>query len=789
MATQDTNQKQPIDTSSEREIGKLVVDYAKRLANEFRIDNLLTMLTEFSKDLVQSDRATIWMIDEEEQQLFTKVAQGIGDLSELRIPINAGAVGHAVVNDKLLVINDAYSSDLFNPEMDKKTGYKTECILVVPVKDNNGKIIGAVQTINKQEGLEQKYTEQDLSNLEIAGSYIATIIEKILFKVRDALLTKKMSQLNNVFDEHITFIVLDRDFQIQKTSTSFQNIFDFKEDDVREKPIIEIVVNEDRSKFNEGLEFVSNNTDQDWSNEIEFMKKNEKPIWMNTVVHPDVENDKLNGYTLLLDDITDKKLVEMYKIEQLKSRDYDKSLLEFMGSVTSTVLQRTSRSLSLLTKALMGTIFFLLTYAYFAELDELSRGDGKVIPIASVQTIQNLEGGIVQQLFVSEGDVVKKGDPLVQLNDVTFLSAISENRIKIEELKAKVKRLRAEAGIEEFVIEESTQKATYDDILKLADQADDSDMVQASSQPDSLKEFKERITKAEFQLYKTNQSELNSKMESQREKITQKRNDIRDLKVKLNNSLKNYEILKKEIVAKKPLVNRKIFSKTELYKLEREANDLQSQIRNTREQINNAKSVISETENTIEEIKLGYVNEAQMEYNASLSEIASLQANQKSLKDKLSRTLIKSPVDGMVKEVFVKTVGGVLQGGKELMNIIPTDDRLLCEIKVKTEDIAKVYIGQPVHLKFTAFDPNLYGGLEGEVTFVSPDTTSDERAQKTYYVIHVKAAKNYVGEDERYNKLKPGMIVNAEMVLGKKSILDFILKPIMKDNYTEYTEH
>ena len=779
-----------LDTTSDREIGKLVVEYAKRLANEFKIDSLLTMLTEFSKDLVQSDRATIWMIDEDEQQLFTKVAQGLDGLSELRIPITAGAVGHSVSNDKLLVINDAYSSDLFNPEMDKKTGYKTECILVVPVKDNNGKIIGAVQTINKAQGLEQKYTEQDLSNLEIAGSYIATIIEKILFKVKNALLTKKMSQLNDVFDEHISFIVVDKEFKIQKTSTSFQNVFDYKDDDVRDKPINEIITNEDRAKFQEGLDFVTNNQDQDWSNEIEFVTKKEKLIWMNTVVHPDVEKEKLTGYTLLLDDITDKKLVETYKIKELHNRDYDKGLLEFMGSVTSTVLQKTSSNLSLLTKSLLASVIILLTYAYFAQLDELARGMGKVIPISSVQNIQNLEGGIIEELFVNTGDTVKKGDPLVQLSNVNFLSAISENKIQITELSARIRRLKAEAGIEEFVVAQEIRKTSYEDILSIADQTDVLNLDTTDTKGEkSLKEFKKRIINAEFALYQTDKKELNSKIKTQEEKISQKENDIKDFTNKLKNLQINYKILKDEIVAKKPLVARKIFSKTELYKLQREANDMQSQIKNTKEQINNAKSVIIETQNAIQEIKLASVNKARIEYNATLTQIATLKANQTTLKDKLTRTLITAPIDGMIKEIFLKTVGGVLQGGKELMSIIPNDDRLLCEIKIKTENIAKIYIGQDVHLKVTAYDSNIYGGLEGKVTFVSPDTTTDDRGKNTYYIIHVKADKNFLGDDERYNKLKSGMIVSAEMVLGKKSILNFILKPIMKDDYAKYTEH
>jgi len=790
MAPKSENQT---STQDQKEIGKLVVDYAKKLANEFRIDNLLLMLTDFAKDLVQSDRATIWMIDEDEQQLFTNVAQGLGDLNELRIPIDAGAVGYAVTHDELLVINDAYSSDLFNPEMDKKTGYKTECILVVPVKDNNGKIIGAVQTINKQEGLKQEYNKHDLSNLEIAGSYIATIIEKILFKVKDALLTKKISQLNNVFDEHIIFVVIDKEFKIQKTSTSFQNVFADKEDDVRDRNILEIIANEDRHKFKDGLVHVNDNTNQDWSNELEFIKKNETNIWMNTVLHPDIDKDKLSGYTLLLDDITDKKMIEMYKMKELQNRKYDKSLLEFMGSVTSTVLQRTSKSVSILTQTLLATVIILLTYAYFAQLDELARGDGKVIPVASLQTIQNLEGGIIEELYVDTGDIVKKGDPLVKLNSVSFLSALSENRIKIEELKAKIRRLKAEANIEKFTLEGTNTQSSYKDILKLADAEDHYEGGKIDGEINvenkSISAYKKRILEAEYNLYQTNQKELQSKIDSLNEKIKQKRNDINDLSLKLNNLTKNYTILKQEINAKKPLVKRKIFSKTELYKLQREANDLQSQIKNTKELIKNAKSNIQETQNNIQETRLTASNQAKVDYNSALSQLAALKATRISLQDKLKRTLIKSPIDGMIKEIFIKTVGGVLQGGKELMTIIPNDDRLICEIKMKPEDIAKIYIGQKVHLKFSSYDSNIYGGLEGEVTFVSPDSTTDDRAQRTYYIVHVRTYRNYLGDDERFNKLKSGMIVNAEMILGKKSILDFILKPIMKDSYTKYTEH
>ena len=792
MDVELTDESETID-ESETQVGHIVVDYAKRLANEFRSDKLLEMLSEFAKDLVKSDRATIWMIDWDEEQLYTKVAQGLGGgLSELRIPLSAGAVGHSIANDERLVINDAYSSDLFNPEMDKKTGYKTECILVVPVKDQDGKIIGAVQTINKSNGLVQKYNNRDLSNLEIAGSYIATIIEKIITKYKDALLTKKMSQLNNVFDEHISFVVVDVDFRILKTSTAFQNIFDYKEDDVRDKNIEEIIVNEDRIKFKEGRVFLEENPEQNWSNEIEFIKRDEKPIWMNSVIHSDFEGEKKSGYTFLLDNITDKKLVEKYKIAELSNRSYDKQLLTFMGSVSSALLSKASRGTSVLTKTLLATVIILLTYANYAQLDELARADGKTIPVSALQSIQNLEGGIIKTIYVKEGDVVKKGDPLIQLSDITFLSQISENKIKNAELQAKLKRLDAESSGKKFDVASmgygSDKNINLLQNISAAKQNIQHDVLEVEVN-ENFTQFDQHILASEYQLYISNIKEQKQKIDGMREQIKQKGNDLKDQRVKLKNLQKNFKMLQREIKVKRPLVAKRIFSQVELFKQERELNDMQAQITSIKESIKNTNSSIKEILNGIEEEKLVFKNSAKMEYNKTITEIATLNETQKSLRDKLNRTLIVSPLDGVVKEIFAKTIGGIMQSGKEVMSIIPSDDRLICEIKVKPEDIAKVYVGQNVHLKFSSYDSNLYGGLEGKVTFVSPDSTEDERAKKTYYIVHVKANKNFLGDDERYNKLKSGMIVNAEMVLGKKSILGFIFKPIFKDNYTSYTEN
>jgi len=202
-------------------------------------------------------------------------------------------------------------------------------------------------------------------------------------------------------------------------------------------------------------------------------------------------------------------------------------------------------------------------------------------------------------------------------------------------------------------------------------------------------------------------------------------------------------------------------------------------MRSAKETIVQTRTQIQEIKNGMEETVLTFRNKASSQYNETIAEILRLKETRKSLEDVIERTVIRSPVDGVVKELFVHTIGTSIQPSADILTVVPDNYEMIAEVKMKPEEIAKLHIGQDVKLKVTAFDYSIYGDLEGKITNISPDTITDKDTGESHYLIYVKTKKNYLNNNEKY-KIKVGMMVNADVLVGKKSILSFLLKPILK---------
>jgi len=237
--------------------------------------------------------------------------------------------------------------------------------------------------------------------------------------------------------------------------------------------------------------------------------------------------------------------------------------------------------------------------------------------------------------------------------------------------------------------------------------------------------------------------------------------------------------LNEEFKAKKKLEKRKIFTKYELQKLGRDLNDAKGAVKSALEVVKQSKTQIQEIKNGIEETKLTFKNKAAKQLNETLSGLLQLKETNKNLKDIIKRTVIRSPVDGIVKEMFVHTVGGSIQPSADIISIVPDNYEMFAKIKIRPADIAKLHVGQKVKLKVTAFDYSIYGGLKGKIMNISPDTITDKIKRKKFYIVYVKTNKNYLLNNKKY-KIKVGMMVNADVLVGKKSIMAFLLKPILK---------
>ena len=351
-------------------------------------------------------------------------------------------------------------------------------------------------------------------------------------------------------------------------------------------------------------------------------------------------------------------------------------------------------------------VFFIAAgiWANYAEVDQLTRAKGKVIPAGHVQVVQNLEGGIVSKINVKAGDVVEAGEVLLLLDDTKFASELANGRLHCMEHRAQAARLKAEADLKPF------------------------------EAPQFVMERKPELVAQEKELYLQRKTQLERKERS----------------------------LQKELAMLRPLVKTGAVSELEVLRVERQ----------------------------LEEIKDGFCSGAREELNEILSEIGRLKETNKALEDRVKRTRVRSPVKGIVKELMVRTEGGVIKPGVKLVEVVPLDDTLLIEAKVKPSDIGFLYLEQDAMVKFTAYDFSIYGGLNGKIEYIGADTTTNDSSNKniSYYKIHVRTSKNYLGNESKSLSLIPGMAANVDIKTGKKTVLHYLLKPVLKAKDRVFTE-
>jgi len=440
-----------------------------------------------------------------------------------------------------------------------------------------------------------------------------------------------------------------------------------------------------------------------------------------------------------------------------KINRYSQEDLEFMQSLSSAVMTKAPvKSTIILWVSFLAIIWFLI-WASFAQVDEITKGSGKVIPSQQVQVIQNLEGGIVSEILIKEGQHVKKGDVLIKIDDKLFSSSFNEQVVRLNELRAKALRLQAQIDNKDFKLD------------------------------DSLNEIDKKVIINEQKLYRSNMKQLNETIDMLKERVNQKKYELRNLRDKIKNQTQNYNLILEEIKINKPLYKSGIISRVEYLKLVREANQISSDIKEKQLSIPKIKSQIKEATQKITEERLKFKNRSREEYNKVSAEIDRIVQKSKALKDKVSRTLIKSPVDGVIKQIFVNTIGGVIKPGMDICEIVPSSKNLLIETKIKPSDIAFLYPNQEAMVKFTAYDFAIHGGLKGKVVNIGADTIVDKDGN-SYYIVQIKTDKNYLGSNEKKLDIMVGMTAEVDILTGKKTILDYLLKPIIKAKYSALRE-
>lgn len=421
-----------------------------------------------------------------------------------------------------------------------------------------------------------------------------------------------------------------------------------------------------------------------------------------------------------------------------------------LPEVNKALIEDAPRVVRMTIWGVIAFFLFLIVWACFAPIDEVTRGEGKAIPSSKVQKIQNLEGGIVAEIFAKEGEVVEVGQPLLRLDETRFASNKGETEADRVAMALRVERLSAEVE---------------DVPLKIDDKLRESSPNQAAS---------------EESLYQSRRQQLHDEIGGLEQQLVQRQQELREYNSKRAQYASGLQLLRQEIAMSEPLVAKGAISQVEILRLRRSEVENRGQMDATALAIPRAEAAVKEIQSKIEETRGKFRSDALTQLNEARTELSKATATSKALDDRVNRTLVTSPVRGVVKQLLVNTIGGVIQPGDDIVEIVPLNDSLVIEAKILPKDIAFLHPGQEATVKFTAYDYTIYGGLKAKLEQIGADTITDEDKKTTYYLIRLRTDRSHLGTDEKPLLIIPGMVATVDIMTGKKTIMSYLLKPIIK---------
>jgi adhesin transport system membrane fusion protein len=410
------------------------------------------------------------------------------------------------------------------------------------------------------------------------------------------------------------------------------------------------------------------------------------------------------------------------------------------------ILQQEPLRARVLLKSIGVAMALFLMWAAVTQVDEVTRGEGRVIPSRQLQVLQSLDGGVVAEILVREGDVVEPEQILLRIDQTRFVSSVRESRVQYTALVAKAARLRALTEGKAFEL--PAQVVTEDP----------------------------RTAEEERRLYESRRSELEATVSIARQQLAQRQQELVEVRAKHEQATKAHELAARELSVTKPLISSGAVSEVELLRLERDVSRFRGERDMAAAQISRLQSAINEANRKIEEVGLTFRNESGKELAETMAKLNSLAEGGVGLADKVSRSVLRSPVKGTVKRLLINTVGGVIQPGKDIVEIVPLEDTLLLEARVLPRDIAFLHPGQKAVVKFTAYDFAIYGGLEGKLEHIGADTVIDDKGN-AFYVVRVRTHQSTLGSNL---PVIPGMVAEVDIVTGEKSVLSYLMKPVLR---------
>ncbi|WP_076415504.1 HlyD family type I secretion periplasmic adaptor subunit [Shewanella sp. UCD-KL12] len=434
----------------------------------------------------------------------------------------------------------------------------------------------------------------------------------------------------------------------------------------------------------------------------------------------------------------------------------------------------TSHRLIIWALASMGVCF--LVWAYFSELDQVTTGMGKVIPSSQIQVIQSLDGGIMQDMYVKEGMIVTKGQALVRIDDTRFRSDFDQQAQEVYSLQANVLRLSAELSS----ITITSMASDWRQQVKITPRP-----LQFSGE--LIKEEPELVQR-QSEEYSGRLDSLSNQLEILARQIQQKQQESKELTSKIETLSRSFQLVSRELELTRPLAAKGIVPEVELLKVERVVNDIQGELASLRLLRPKLKASQDEAILKRREAVLNFAADARTQLNELQTKLSRMNEAQVGAQDKVNKAEITSPVNGTIKSIHINTLGGVVQPGIDIIEIVPSEDQLLIETKIIPKDIAFLHPGLPAVVKVTAYDFTRYGGLNGVVEHISADTTQDEEGN-SFYLVRVRTELSSLTKDDGTKMpIIPGMLTSVDVITGQRSVLEYILNPILRAKDTALRE-
>lgn len=403
---------------------------------------------------------------------------------------------------------------------------------------------------------------------------------------------------------------------------------------------------------------------------------------------------------------------------------------------------------------IIGALFVSsVAWASYAEVDEIARGDGKIIPASKTQIIQASEPGVVQEIAVTIGQVVKKNDLIIRLDNTFNTSSLGEQQAKARALQTRIARLKFEQA---------------------------GNLEGAFPCPSEIQKVAPEICDNEQKLLIARRDNFEVKLSVLKSRLDQREKELDEATANSDRLTKNLAVSDQETALVEGMVKKGLMARTEQLRVEREQTELNGQLALAGETTKKAKSAITEAQLQVDELGLQLQQEALSDLTQALADLSVVDETIRGATDKVARTDIRSPVDGIVNTLDVNTLGAFVQPGAVVAGIVPTSETLLVEARVSPRDVAFIRPGQDALIKVTAYDFSIFGGIEGKVSNITADSLVDQKTGEPYYQVRVATERSTLTRDGKVYSIIPGMICSVDIKTGRKTILTYLLKPINK---------